>query len=297
MRRFLLFAIFYHLSISALYAQSTPYLIPQTVFVGDAATLVYPLGGLYTGDANITLGKNSLPGNSDIVITHAEIDAKNKLLLIRFVAYQTGVLLLPPFSIGNLFFENLEVNISSVLKNENSDGTTLMLSPPSPPMAAPGTFWFFVITLLVSIFVLFTLLVFSANHHALANDLFTKIKRRLLYTRMIRNLQKLRASLYRVTTAHLSVLPLLSSEMRAFISLYTNINCRSFTPGDFQNEFPNVVYDNNTLYTFFSDCDKLRFSGSIPPAASVLALLNDALQIVENIRIAMKKDDKEVGTN
>jgi hypothetical protein len=267
------------------------------VFVGDPATYVYPLGELYAGEKNITLGKNSLSGNSDIVITNAEIDAKNKLLLIKFVAYKTGNVKLPPLSIGNLFFENLEVNISSVLKTEMATGATLMLSPPSPPLAAPGTFWFFAIALLAGVFVLIIVLVFSANQHALLNELFTKIKRYLLYTRMMHNLQKLRAGLVRAGNAHLDTLSLLSAEQRAFISLYTNINCRSFTPQDFQNEFPNDIYDNAALYRFFSRCDMMRFSGVNPVQTAVLALLNDAVQIVENIRIAMTKNTPGESSN
>ncbi|MCL2318550.1 MAG: hypothetical protein FWC45_00570, partial [Treponema sp.] len=56
----------------------TPYLLPQTIFVGDSGRLVVPLGQAFSGTEPFVLDTpGSLPGTPQLVIRRIELERRN----------------------------------------------------------------------------------------------------------------------------------------------------------------------------------------------------------------------------
>jgi hypothetical protein len=147
MRRFLLLLLilpgFPVLPQESASGDKAPYLIPQTIFVGDKGRLVVPLEpgtvavGFEGADAN-------LPRTPDLLISRAELVRRGAavLLLVDFQAFAPGRIELPPIEIAlkengaSHTFTGLEVTVSSILEMEQRG---MVLSGPAEPLAAPGT--------------------------------------------------------------------------------------------------------------------------------------------------------------
>jgi hypothetical protein len=142
-RPVLLLAAFFLVPALSVFSQdggTTPFLIPQTVFVGDRGRLVFPLGSAFAGVENrVIQGIENLPQSRDIVVRRVELARRgnSSQLIIDFQAYVPGQVKLPSIEIASYTFADLEVSITSILGS--SDQRSLVLSGPADPLAAPGT--------------------------------------------------------------------------------------------------------------------------------------------------------------
>jgi hypothetical protein len=213
-----------------------------------------------------------LPSLPEINLLRAQLDAKENVLLLDFRAFVPGRVQIPPFAIGGIPFDTLEVNISSILQNDEDRG---ILSPAAGLLAAPGSIW-----IIVGIFAAFIALVLliitcGAGKGAIPRHLFAKIRQAYLLNSMRRIFKTLRQKLRTEGVQERRILDWLTSELRGFISLYTGIDCRSFVPHEF--------LPDRQLYDFFNRCDTLRFGRAAISADSVSRLIDDAEHAVEDI--------------
>ncbi|MDR1586194.1 MAG: hypothetical protein LBS57_01920 [Treponema sp.] len=228
-----------------------PYLVPQTVYVGDRATLVVPLsetggsasarrdgvsgpGGTTVLEGAALLALNAVPADSEslpvLELHRIELERRPRgtRLLVDFSAYAPGIFELPPFEIGGNRFAGLRVEVSSIL-----DSGGAVLSGPEPPLSVPGTslFLYGTMTLLVLLPVLSLWAAFRGR--SFFGGWMEKLKRRRLIVsmagiekRMRRNIRKGKAGDYG------KILNVLSSEFRAFLSFFTGEDCRAMTSAE-----------------------------------------------------------------
>ena len=292
MRRLLCGAALLLSGVVGLSAEDKPYLIPQTVYVGDLATLVLPLP--YTGakhggakDRTITLDHKLIPvpASGDLLLHRVALErrAAGSRLLIDFAAYAPGVLELPPIEIDGERFTGLEVSIGSLI---GVGGAGVVLSGPAPPLALPGASLLLYGTMGV-LALLVLLLVWAAfwGRGRLAGWIVWWKRRRLIIS--MRSVEKRLRKDMQKDGGQLEALAVLSGEFRAFLSLFIGQNCRSMTAaelgwlppllpcaagaGGLAAQAPGGEF----LGPFFRRCDEMRFSGAPVSAREVLASLDD----------------------
>jgi len=253
---------------------SVPYLLPQTIFVGDPGRLVVPLGQVFAGVEPFVLEPPAkLPEASDLVIHRIELERRpgGSRLLIDFIPYAPGTLVFPPLELQStgtepLTLTGLEAQVASIL-----DPTEMTLSQPAPPLAVPGTsllVYGSVVLVLVLLFLGIAGSLWGRRHFA---DIWERLRRRHLLRSMMKFLRRLgqEGDLGKggKPDAYLSIL---AAEFREFLSAFTGINCRSLTAGEFL-ELP-MMYDVPPdesgfpltplfLCGLFRNWDTLRFSG------------------------------------
>jgi hypothetical protein len=257
------------------------YLIPQTVYVGDRAVLVVTLD-YAPGNGLVLTGEP--PALPDLVIHRIELERRgeNGRLLIDFTAYVPGRVELPPFEIEGVPFTGLHIEIASIL---GTDETALVLSPPAPPLAVPGTGVLVYGT--VSGLVLFLLmaawaLVFGPRRFA---GWLKKWRRKRLIASLAGMERRLRRALIRESPAVKNFgdrLNFLAAEFRTFLALFTGENCRAMTAGELSGLPPlgpaagdNLYLSGAFLGVFFRRCDDLRFSGAEAPKNDLLDMLGE----------------------
>jgi hypothetical protein len=267
--------------------QNAPYLIPQTVFVGDKARLIVPLETVFAGIKPFVLEDAALlPRSRDIRIHRLEMERRGGMpqLLIDFTAYIPGELELPP--ITELGIAGLTVNIASILGG-GAEG--LVLSNPAPPLPAPGTMFIIYGTVTGIILLILAIIggrIWSKRHPGAFLERWRR--RRLLYlmgkveARLRLNLIKGNLDDYKGTLASLS------TEFRSFLGYFSNLNCRAMTAGEFF-DFPPLlewadvpggnaetaqVLSGEYLGTLFRRFDRLRFSGERIEKEDVAGILD-----------------------
>ena len=284
-------------------AQSTsrtdaPYLVPQTIFVGDIGRLVVPLGRTLVGiNPFILEAPEKLPDTPELRIRRLELERRggSSRLLIDFIPYAPGFLSLPGLEIiGSgedaepLVFTGLEVQVASIL-----DPSQMTLSEPASPLAVPGTSFLIYGTILILIFLLFLGLGISFWSRRHFGELWEHFRRRRLLKATLKFLRCLRQECsYEREGNEGYYLSLLSGEFREFLTLYSGINCRSLTPGEFL-ELPlsqtaltlGPVY----LCLLFRTWDNLRFSGN----GMEMADMFEALDEIERLILALEREEKE----
>jgi hypothetical protein len=269
------------------------WLIPQTVYVGDRATLVVPLEQLPPGGS---LSSGEPPILPDLIIHRIELERRGEegRLVIDFTAYAPGLLELPPFELGGLPFTGISIEITSIL---GSGEHAAVLSPLAPPLAIPGTGLLIYGTMTGLILIILTFLgaVFWAPRRA---ALWLERRRR---KRLILSLggmeRRLRRELSRGNTTAAQRgerLTFLAGEFRTFLALFTGENCRAMTAGELSRlslaegreppELPSLGGD--FLGGFFRRCDDLRFSGAEVPAGELLKLLEDLKRFAGALKTA-----------
>jgi hypothetical protein len=296
--------IIFLLAFARLFAQDRPYLIPQTVYVGDRATLVLPLPHLHAQEGGAKDGTFSLdpklfpvPASASLVLHRLTLErrAAGSRLLVEFTAYAPGVLELPPVEIGGERFTGLSVEISSLISSDGvgSDGAGSVLSPPAPPLAVPGASLLLYGTM-GALALIFALLLWGTlwGRGRLAAWFVVWKRRRLIISMRIIE-KRLRKRMLK-DEGRQEALALLSSEFRAFLSLFTGENCRAMTalelgclppllPGEAETgAVPQSRRGSSAqapggefLGPFFRRCDELRFSGAEVAADDVLASLDN----------------------
>jgi hypothetical protein len=264
----------------------TAYLIPQTVYVGDRATLVVPLDNRPENELVFTGEPPALP---DLVIHRVELERRGEggRLLIDFTAYAPGILELPPFEIGGVPFTGLRIEIASIL---GGDEAASVLSRPEPPLAVPGTGALVYGTLSAAILgflVVFWALVFGPRRF---ERWLQKWKRRRLIVSLAGMERRLRRKLIRESPGAAnfgSLLNVRTAEFRIFLTLFPGENCRAMTAGELSRLPPlgeaaageaaggGFFLTGAFLGGFFRRCDDLRFSGAEVSKNEALDLLGE----------------------
>jgi len=275
-----------------------PYLVPQTIFVGDPGRLVVPLGRTLFGISPFILeAPDKLPETPELKIRRLELERRggSSRLLIDFIPYAPGLLTLPGLEIQTsleesspLIFTGLEVQVASIL-----NPSQMNLSEPAPPLAVPGTSFLIYGTMFFLVLIVCIGAGISFLSRRYFGEFLEHFRRRLLVRSMIKFLRCLKAECsFEKEGNEGYYLSVLSGEFREFLSLYSGINCRSLTPGEFL-ELPlsQIALTLGPAYIclLFRTLDTLRFSG----AGMEMADLFEALDEIERLVFALEKEEKE----
>ena len=267
-----------------------PFLIPQTIFVGDPGRLVVPLGQAFAGAETFVLdAPEMLPETQELLIKRIELERRggSPRLLIDFIPYVPGVIAFPPPEflsggtgpLGALLpvLAGLEVQVASILTP-----SAMALSDPASPLAVPGTSFLVYGTLTLVILLLFLGIGGSLWGRRHFRELWERLRRRHLLRVMTKFLQRLRQeSFVEGKESPGYYLSLLSGELREFLSFFTGVNCRSLTAGEFldlslgyeaageveadndrsQQPEDELLLSPDFLCRLFRNWDTLRFSG------------------------------------
>jgi len=296
------------------FAQSAtmPYLLPQTIFVGDHGRLVVPLGQVYTQIAPFVLeAPNKFFDMPDIVIQRIELEHRSggPRLLIDFIPYVTGTLSFPPMDLGSMRaaiynesileemppeISGLEAQVASILSPSQTT-----LSEPASPMAVPGTTLLVYGTLaLILLFLVFCIggSIWGRRHF---RDIWEHLRRRYLLRGMLRFMQRLQQECNnRKNTNYGFFLTRLSGEFREFLSLFTGVNCRPLTAAEFLDlplHYDDSMLEDRFLLTpdylcdLFRTWDTLRFSGRLIDRVDLFLAVTKA----EKFLIALDKAERE----
>ena len=244
-----------------------PYLLPQTIFVGDQGRLVVPLSQAFMGIEPFVLeihgedlmssGKprngappntalintrgilESISNSSDLSIRRIELERRSLSirLLVDFVPYTPGTIPFPVFEfyspeegfIEALTVSGLQVQIASIL-----DSSQKVLSDPALPMLVPGTNLLVYGTLLLVLLFLFLSIGGSLWGRRHFRELLDLLRRRRHIRMMLGFLRRLRQESCRQKGGNPGYyLSILSGQLREFLSAFTGVNCRSFTAAEF----------------------------------------------------------------
>ena len=275
-----------------------PYLVPQTIFVGDPGRLVVPLGRAYAGVAPFVLdAPEKLPETHELWIRRIELERRGELtrLLIDFVPYAPGTLSFPALEISisgggaePLIFTGLEVQVASILSPSE-----MTLSGPIPPLSVPGTSFLIYGTIVLLIFLLFLGIGISYWGRSHFRELWERFRRRRLIRAMLKFLHCLKQECSLENDGNPGYfLSVLVGEFREFLSLFSGINCRSLTPGEFL-ELPlsQIALALGPVYLcwIFRSWDNLRFSGR----GMEMSDLYQSLDEVERLILTLDKEEKE----
>jgi hypothetical protein len=256
------------------------YLIPQTIFVGDRGRLVVPLGqDFMAAEAFVLSAPGELPETADLVITRVELENRNgsPRLLVDFIPYAPGLLSLPALAVPVPGGEALELSGLTVTAASILTPNETALSPPAPPLSAPGTGIVIYGTAAGILIVLFSGLGLSVWGRRNFAFFWGRFKRRRLLRIMARFLRRLEAE-SRANKAKSSgeYLALLAGQFREFLSLFTGTDCRPLTAG----EFLNLPLYGAFLCPFFRRCDRLRFSGGNIERGDLAAALEEVRSFI-----------------
>jgi hypothetical protein len=265
--------------------QEAPYLIPQTVYVGDRARLVVPLGPAFSNVEAFVM-EGAFRPSEDLIINRIAVEHRGDQtrLLIDFIAYRPGVLELPTIpslALRGFPVSGIQVHITSILS-----GDSLVLAPAVPPLVVPGT-----ITLIygtVASLVLLALLGLGIRlwGRGSLQQLGECFRRWRLIRFMKKRLRHLRSMVEGAADGHDAgeLLALVCSEFRGFLTLFTGINCRALAAGEFvglpvvcDTQAPQGIVTGTFLAGIFRRYDTLRFSGTSISREALLDML-DGLQ-------------------
>ena len=285
--RLLLFSFFIFLSsfVSAQTRTDAPYLIPQTIFVGDPGRLVVPIGRAFARvEPFVWDNPGKLNETRDLVIQRIELERRGATsrILIDFIPYAPGTLSIPPleFPSQDVSLSGLEVQVASIL-----DPSQMVLTEPAPPLAMPGTSLLVYGTLTLILFMLAVGIAASFWSRGHFRDFIERLRRRYLLRNMMRFLRRLnqecRDTYSTGTNLNTTIyLTRLSTEFREFLSLFTGINCRSFTAAEFLAMSPLSDPDPVWLCGLFRSWDILRFSGRGIEMTRLFSAIGEAEKLI-----------------
>jgi hypothetical protein len=265
----------------------SPYLLPQTIFVGDSGRLVVPLGRAFAEvDPFAWENSENLPKTPDLFIKRIELERRGDAsrLLIDFIPYAPGILALPPLEFSSLgaalpTLSGLEVQIASIL-----DPSQMFLSEPAPPLAVPGTSFLIYGTLALVIALFFLgipLSIWIRNH---SGEFWLRFRRRRLLGGMGKFLRRLTQECNIDKSADPAFcLSRLSGELREFLSLFTGVNCRSLTAGEFLVSSTHPALPPARLSGLFRSWDTLRFSGQGMKMEDLFRALGETEKLISEL--------------
>ncbi|MCL2210383.1 MAG: hypothetical protein FWB95_00490 [Treponema sp.] len=280
--KFFLLFIFMLVNINLNAQAYRAYLIPGQIYVGDPATLVLSLPASQVSE-DIILTKSNYFITEDKFPSHESIDFKRVILerrstgsrlMIEFTPFAAGVLEMPVIEIGGEYFTGLRVTVNSLLDARSAPA----LSTAASVLAMPGTAIMIYGTMAAIVFFILSVIWFIFKGKTAIQKWREKWKRRRLFV-SIRNAER---RLYRAVQKGAdkrSVLDKLSDEFRDFLSTLTGDNCRSMTAREFERTFE-ALEDSLFLGSFFSRCDRMRFSGVNVESSEILHLLDDMRSFV-----------------
>jgi len=268
-----------------------PYLLPQTIFVGDSGRLVVPLGSA----GGIEPFVFELPENKvlsqDLLIRRVELEHRggNSRILIDFIPYAPGTLPIPALDYlfpgeTELNLPPLEVQVASILNPSN-----MSLSEPAAALTVPGTSLLIYGT--ISLVIIILLLGIGGSYWVRLHfrDFWERSRRRHLLRSMRKFIRRFRHECTHKKNVSLGdYLTILSSESRKFLSLFTGINCHSLTAGEFLS-LPLKQLNPASLCVLFKTWDTLRFSGW----SITINDIGNALDETEKIVVLLEKAEKE----
>ena len=298
------------------FRQGAPYLLPQTIFVGDPGRLVVPLGQTFSGLDPFAIDNLWMLNDSpDLVIKRIELERRggSSRLLIDFIPYATGTISLPPLDFYSLGLDiDNKTRISEAEPGENNipsitglkvqvasilDPAQMNLSNPAPPLAAPGTSFLIYGSLVIVLFVLFFGIgvSFWGKHHFA--ELWERFRRRRLIWLMVKFLRRLRQETdFEKEDRARYYLTILSGEFREFLSLFTKVNCYSLSAEEFlelslghDEQTASPVLRPAFLFGLFRSWDILRFSGRAMEMSDLFKAMSEA----ESFITALEKAEKE----
>ena len=279
------------------------YLLPQTIFVGDRGRLVAVLDPVFEnieafifqspGEIKNIFQEDNSAELKDLVINRIELEKRNNQirLLIDFVPYAPGLLSIPPLSIERLGSEpiavtGLELNVASILTPE-----LMALADSAPPLAVPGTGFLIYGAVFAVLLILFLGICGFIWGRRNFRPLLVLFKRRRLIGSLERLLRQLRSESIGIDPhKQQELFSLLAHEFREFLSLFTGINCRAFTPPEFLG-LPVLVSGGpgpEYLCGLFRYWDRLRFSGGSIDRKEVLEVLDELGSFILKINNAEK---------
>lgn len=293
----------------------SPYLIPQTVFVGDRARLVIPLGKNFlekTAPPSVTVqDPPELPSTADLIIHRIvrERQGDQLRLLIDFTAFAPGSLPLPPLKIPSLepprfLSPGVVIPIASIL-----EGKSPALGDPAPPLEVPGTSLLLYGTIIMLCLFLLTGMGARRWGSATLRRWGAGFHRRRLIRLMRKRLRGLKKDAVSQDAPEKKedTLNRLSKELRIFLGALTGMPCQAMSPGEFidlpplidpgdpDNRLGEPSPDDETLGSgkflcgIFYRCDALRFSGAEIPQDALLTLLDGAQEFMETLHRLEKK--------
>ena len=301
MRRWSVLFLFIFVPFSFIFAQApsqlpSPFLLPQTIYVGDPGRLVVPLGEDFAKAEPFIQDALDWSYNvSDLSIQRIELERRGEIsrLLIDFIAYTPGLLPFPPIEIlldEETVFLELEVNITSVL-----NPARMGLAEMAPPLTQPGTGLLIFGSLGIILVVLFLGIGGSIWFRRHFSYFWKALRRRYLIRNMISFLRCLRLECgSNESETPGFYLNILSSELREFLSSFTGENCRPLSAVEFLDmplwnlqESPGAENQNNSvphinvslqsdISGIFKNLDTLRFSGREFQISHVFEAIDEA---------------------
>ncbi|MDR0411144.1 MAG: hypothetical protein LBH75_04135 [Treponema sp.] len=262
------------------------YMVPQTVYVGDRATLIVPLGASHAAAAVEPMNIDPPPPQTELVVHKIAVERQKDgmHLIVEFTAFETGILELLPITVPGFADEfRLSVAIASLISP-----STMSLSPPAPPLAVSGTaalLYGTSISLILAIFILVSARVFWVRQFLSLSVLF---KNHLLIFSMKRRLDSLQKSPQKN-----KILDSLSAEFRLFLSRFFNTDCSALTADEFSS-FPFLERtadhpQDSALRTIFRRLDSFRFNFNAESEDNVRAAIEDVSVFIEKLRSEMRR--------
>ena len=286
--------LLFSFSLNAQQNAQTPYLIPRQIFVGDPAILVVPLPALSENNPDIVITQQTsgFPVHDYIDFHRITLErrASANRLLIEFTAFVPGILELPIIEIGGRYFPNLTVTVHSIIDTRNS----ITLSAPASSLAMPGT----ALMLYGGMAAIVFLILFSVWFFVKGRKLIKKWKAKWKRWRIFASIRGTEKRLYKSVLKKIDkriVLDKLSQETRTFLSVLTEKNCFSMTAREFNSLPFDLTNDKYTgfLETFFTTCDKLRFSGDRINAQDIFTLLENLHGFVDALELYFDRKERD----
>jgi hypothetical protein len=267
------FLLFFSAAPEAEEGASRVYLVPQTVFVGDRAVLVIPLGGP-SEDAEL-----SPPSDTANLVFHrlrVESRGGEAHALIEFTAYAAGVLALPAVGIPSGLLAGLRVEIASVLEKGNEGR---VLSDPAPPLAVPGTGFLVYGTAAFLLAALFFLAGGTYWFRRRFRIVLESWKRRRLVASSLSLMRRLRREILKnpAPGERVMLLDFLSAEFRSFLARYTGLECRAMTARELALMPPLAEGEAAGCAGLVRRWDEARYCGACPERDELLDMLGDAV--------------------
>jgi hypothetical protein len=252
-------------------------MLPQTVFAGDEARLIVamPLNS-FAGKRSpiIVTDMDKLPYTDDIIITRVEVNFNTQEFIVDFKAFNVGELPLPEIRVENFTGpSNLTVKITPLLELEGF--TTAALSPPAPPLAAPGTFALIIGSTALLIALITAVVVTALRGPAYIRAALEAARVRHLIKKHKRSVVK---TLKLLTAGGLdgkTSLAQTNSALKTFLGALYRTNCTSFSAHDFLND--NRFTNEGGL---FAECDHLRFKARPVSSEEAAALARKTLAAI-----------------
>jgi hypothetical protein len=252
-------------------AADSAYLIPQTVFVGDRATLVAPLGAANAGFHPMSI---EAPETPDYLVLHTitlERKGGNAQLAIEFTAYTPGEIEFPVIQApGFSDFTGLKAVVASIL-----EPSSMTLSAPAAPILAPGTTRF----IYGSVALVILLLIFGIGLRLFWTNRFVTVRKRLfqryLVLSMKRFIARLRKQLEKDGAAHGAPLDLLSAQFRRFLTRFTGVDCLAMSAAEFAG-----LEHGAPLSLMFRRWDMVRFNVQSVSQSDITSALDDVYDYI-----------------